>query len=60
MMDKIAGDKLIYITNNDKQNYPFCRLKVLVEKFGHCYFVPTNQDDRYPLVQDCKQVLKVV
>ena len=23
---------------------PLCRLKLVVEKFEHCYFVPTNQD----------------
>ena len=34
-------DKLIYIPN-DKQNYPFCGLKLLVEKFGHLQ--RTNQN----------------
>ena len=29
------ADKLMYIPNNDKQNYPFCRLQILVEMFGH-------------------------
>ena len=50
MMNKTMCDKLIYITNNDKQNYPFCRLKLLVEKFGHCSFIPTNQDTVYKIL----------
>ena len=25
------ADKLMSISNNDKQNYPFCRLKLVVE-----------------------------
>ena len=25
---------LMYITNDDNQNYPFCILKLFVEKFG--------------------------
>ena len=29
------ADKLMYIPNNDKQNYPFWELKLVVEKFGH-------------------------
>ena len=32
-------DELMYIPNDDQQNFPFCRLKLLVEMFG-----PTNQD----------------
>ena len=32
---KTMNDKLMYISNDDKQNYPFCNLKLLVEKFGH-------------------------
>ena len=56
-MDKTMKDKLIYILNNDKQDYYFCRLKSFVEKFEHYYlwasqinsvkipkdFVPTNK-----------------
>ena len=29
------ADKLIYIPNNDTQNYPFCRSKIVVETFEH-------------------------
>ena len=25
------GDKFLYITNDDKEDYPFCRLKFLVK-----------------------------
>ena len=25
----------MYIPNDDAQNYPFCRLKLVVETFGH-------------------------
>ena len=28
-------DKLIYIPNDDPKNYPFCRLQLVVETFGH-------------------------
>ena len=27
--------KLMYIPNDDTQNYPFCRLKLVVEMFEH-------------------------
>ena len=37
------GDKLIYINNDDKQNSPFCRLKLLVESFDTSK-KPTNQN----------------
>ena len=30
LRDKRMDDKLIYITNDNKQNDPFCRLKLLV------------------------------
>ena len=33
-------DKLMYIPNDDAQNYAFCRLQLLVEKFEHS----TNQN----------------
>ena len=33
-MDKTMDDKLIYITNDDKQDYPFCRLRSMVETWG--------------------------
>ena len=35
LKDKTMADKLMYISNNDKQNYPLCRLKLVVEKLGH-------------------------
>ena len=28
--DKTMADKLMYIPNDDKQNYPFCRLQLVV------------------------------
>ncbi len=28
-------DKLMYIPNDDTQNYPFSRLQLLVQTFGH-------------------------
>ena len=36
-------NKLIYIPNEDKQDYPFCRLNLLVEMFIHYKFI-TNQN----------------
>ena len=33
-IDNIAL-KLMYIPNDDKQNYPFCRLQLVVETFVH-------------------------
>ena len=35
-------DDKFYIQNDDKQNYPSCRLKLLVERFLH-YWFETNQ-----------------
>ena len=32
------------IHNDDELNYPFCRLKLLNEKFGHYMFESTNQN----------------
>ena len=32
------ADKLMYISNDDTQNYTFCRLQLVVETFGK----PTN------------------
>ena len=29
------ADKFMYIPNHGKQNYPFCRLKLVVEMFEH-------------------------
>ena len=36
------ADKLMYITNDDTQNYHFCRLKLVVETFEHSTWL-TNQ-----------------
>ena len=33
--------RLMYITNDDTQNYPFCRLKLVVEMLKHS---KTNQN----------------
>ena len=33
--DKTIADKLIYIPNDDIQNFPFCRLQLLVKNFVH-------------------------
>ena len=33
--DKTMADKLMYILYDDNQNYPFCRLKLVVETFEH-------------------------
>ena len=29
------GDKLMYIPNEETQNYQFCRLKLVIKMFGH-------------------------
>ena len=29
------ADKLMYISNDDRQNYPFCLLQLVVETFEH-------------------------
>ena len=31
------ADRFMYITNNDTQNYLFCRLQLVLEKFGLDY-----------------------
>ena len=31
----VMTDKLMHIPNDDTQNYPFCRLKSVVETFEH-------------------------
>ena len=33
--DKTMINKLMYIPNDVTQNYPFCRLQLVVETFGH-------------------------
>ena len=32
---KIMANKLMYIPNDNTQNYPFCRLQLVVENYGH-------------------------
>ena len=32
--DKTMADELMYIPNDDTQNYPICRLLLMVETFG--------------------------
>ena len=36
------ADKLMYIPNDDTQSYPFCRLQLVVDTFGHSTYL-TNQ-----------------
>ena len=38
LRDETMNDKLICISNDDKQNYPFCTIKLLVYKSGHFLF----------------------
>ena len=33
--DKTMADKLMYLLNDDTQNYPFYRLQLVVETIGH-------------------------
>ena len=33
--DKTMADKLMYIPNDVTQNYPFCRLQLVIDMFGH-------------------------
>ena len=33
--DKTIAVKLMYIPNDETQNYSFCRLQLVVETFGH-------------------------
>ena len=35
LMDKTIADKLMYMPNDDTQIYPFWRLQLVVETFGH-------------------------
>ena len=36
LRDKTMEDKLKYITNDNKQNYPLCKLKLLLEMYTLC------------------------
>ena len=40
------ADKLMYIPNNDTQNYPFCRLQLVVKTFGNTIKEPTNKNSK--------------
>ena len=33
-----------HVSNDNKHNYPFCRLELKVEKFGHHKLKQTNHD----------------
>ena len=51
--DKTIADKLMYIPNNDTQNYLFFRLQLVVEKFGHLTY-QTKQSKFNNSPQSCK------
>ena len=36
--------KLMYISNDDTQNCPYCRLQLVVETFGHWSYELTNKN----------------
>ena len=38
--DETIANKLMYIPNDDTQNYLFCSLKLVVEMFEHVFEVP--------------------
>ena len=58
------SDKFIYIHNDDKQNYPFFRLKLGVKMFVKCLKTqlnePTNLNSKSKSPQNCyyKQIRK--
>ena len=35
LKDKTMAEKLMYIPNDDTQNYPFYKLQFVVKTFGH-------------------------
>ena len=41
--DKTMADKLMYIPNDDSQNYPICKLKLVVETLNTELNKSTNQ-----------------
>ena len=41
-MEKIMDEKFIHISDFNKQDYPFCRLILLVETFKHISFKLTH------------------
>ena len=44
LRDKPKGDKLMYIPNDDTQNYPYHRLQLMVEILDTQLNEPTNQN----------------
>ena len=54
-------DKMMYISDNHKQNYPFCRLKLLNETTWYSRFLELNYDYKYQYlsqrIRNCVLVL---
>ena len=44
--EKTMADQLMYIPNDDTQNFSFCRLKLVVETFETHHNEPANQNSR--------------
>ncbi len=44
------NDKFMYISNDDAQNYPFWRLQLLIETFGHWTKWPNQNSIKVPKV----------
>ena len=42
------ADKLKYITNAYTQNYPFCRLQLVVEKLGYATCINQSKLNKIP------------
>ena len=42
--DNTMAEKLMNIPNDDTQNFPFCKLQLVVETFGYSTYEPTNQN----------------
>ena len=51
--DKTMTDKFMFIPNDDTLNYPFFRLKLVVETFGHLTLL-TNQSKFTKVVKSPK------
>ena len=51
------ADKLMCTSNDDTQNYPFCRLQLVVKTFGHSTYdnEPTNQNSIPKVVKPTKK-----
>ena len=43
-------DKLKYIHNDDTQNYPLCRLNIVVETFEHITWIKQSKFTKVPKV----------